>query len=85
MLLFNHSLVIPLNTELDFNTSNVTIQLKISHTGYFIIYISIHLMLLFNISYILSSVIGLYFNTSNVTIQPHVTEERAAVDIFQYI
>ena len=54
---------------LNFNTSNVTIQLFFIDVTAGNNVISIHLMLLFNLCWIVLKHLILYFNTSNVTIQ----------------
>ena len=70
MLLFNGLFPgLPIHILLNFNTSNVTIQLPTGHKPCVFYLISIHLMLLFNREKMKCG-FGIHnFNTSNVTIQ----------------
>ena len=71
MLLFNGLFPgLPIHILLNFNTSNVTIQLPTGHKPCVFYLISIHLMLLFNEKIgQLENRFDKNFNTSNVTIQ----------------
>ena len=85
MLLFN---LIPIASAVhfvNFNTSNVTIQLILSYAVNVVVAISIHLMLLFNYNKVIFIKGVDYFNTSNVTIQPIHNNHQQAFQRFQYI
>ena len=70
MLLFNLDGLTSSNTsDINFNTSNVTIQHIESATCFDMYMISIRLMLLFNKEYVHNCKGHNNFNTSNVTIQ----------------
>ena len=67
--------------QIDFNTSNVTIQRLWWCCMCIWRLISIHLMLLFNSDENVKKDVHLYFNTSNVTIQPaHICYTQTYVD-----
>ena len=75
----------PQQVQTDFNTSHVTVYLKINNAFSKFHNISIHLMLLFIITFIGILPIDFHFNTSHVTVYPDRLFEQPTISLFQYI